>query len=433
MQMNPEPVKTRKAASAYLAVIFVIAAFLWGYSSGSNSAGDPENTPVGSGTSVEIVNGDARELDVVDFNQFWEMWDVIKERYVRQPVDERKMFYGAMAGAVASLEDPHSIFLDPQLNEEFTAELSGKFEGIGAEIGIKKTFLVIVSPLAGSPAEKAGLQPGDRVLAIDEVDTAGMTLDEAVSRIRGDKGTKVKLHILRGDEAKPRVFEIVRNTIRIESVKYQVVTTPKGKRIAIITVTNFNSDTAEKFIEASGKLKAAGVEGLILDLRGNPGGYLDAAISMLGEWAPGEVVVSERYADNSKEEHAAAGLGRLKDVKTLVLVNGGSASASEIVAGALQDLKRGTLLGTQTFGKGSVQDLVPLKDGASVKLTIAEWLTPAGRHIDQNGVTPDYNLERADDEYDNDIDSQLDAAKAWFDGVEPKVTPAATSTDEVFN
>lgn len=415
--------KARKAVAVYLTLVFVASAFLWGYQLGKGQ----RQTSVfesASGT-VEIINaGENRTATQLDFNEFWTVWQTIRERYVRQPIDEKAMFYGAMEGVVASLGDPHSVFLEPKAAEEFTKELSGKFEGIGAEIGIKKNQLLIIAPLPDSPAEKAGLLAGDEILAIDGQDASGLTLDAAVGRIRGDKGTVVKLHIGRKGKDKPLVFEIVRDTIAIRSVRLERTKSPKGKRLAILKVTHFNGDTVNRFLEAVGQAQSEETDGIILDLRNNPGGFLDAAVRMPGEWVPGEIVVSERYSDGSKEEHRSSGRGRLKDLPTVVLVNGGSASASEIVAGALQDYGKAKLIGTQTFGKGSVQDLIDLKYGASLKLTIAEWLTPKGNNINENGIAPDYVVERTEEDYENDRDPQLDAAKAFFDGVIPPI-PAA--------
>ncbi|HTK60566.1 MAG TPA: S41 family peptidase [Candidatus Baltobacteraceae bacterium] len=419
----PQNVRARKAVGVYLALVFVVASFLWGYRLGAH---ETAKKPTGSASgTVEFVNAEMdRSGGVIDFQMYWDLWQLIKDRYAKQPVDERKMFYGALEGMVASLGDPHSVFMEPVATQEFAQELSGKFEGIGAEIGEKKGSLVIIAPLPESPAEKAGLLAGDRIIGIDEVDTAGMTLDDAVSRIRGDKGTKVKLHVLRGDEQEPRVFEIVRDTIAVHSVKITYAASPKGKKLAVIKISHFNEDTVGLFLDAVTQASARGVQGVILDLRNNPGGYLDAAVHVLGEWIPGEIAVSERYSDGSKDDHVADGLGRLSALPTVVLVNGGSASASEIVSGALQDLDKAILIGEQTYGKGSVQDLIDLDDGSSVKLTIAEWLTPKGNNINTQGIAPDYVVERTEKDYEDDKDPQQDAAEAWFDGVIPPAPPS---------
>lgn len=409
-----------KAAAVYLVIVFVVSAFLWGYYLGTR--GRSGRLASASGT-YEIANaGEDRSGGTIDFNQFWDLWDVVRERHVN-PVDEKEMFYGAMAGMVASLGDPYSVFLDPPTTEEFTDELSGKFEGIGAEIGIKNDQLTIIAPLPDSPAERGGLLAGDHILAVDDMDTRFMTLDAAVGHIRGDKGTVVRLLVMRDGFEAPKEFPITRDTIRIVSVKSSVGSdcclSPDGKKLAVITITHYNGDTLERFEEAVSELQLQDIDGVILDLRNNPGGFLNSAIRILGEWLPGEVVVSEKFADDTREDSVASGHGRLADVPTVVLVNGGSASAAEITAGALQDYGKATVIGTQTFGKGSVQDLVSFDDGSSVKLTIAEWLTPSGRNINEDGIAPDYAVERSSEDFDDDLDPQLDAAKAFFDGVIP--------------
>jgi carboxyl-terminal processing protease len=418
----PEHGRARKAAGLYVAIVFVVASFLWGYRVGSQKHPRPFGSASGT---VEFVNADADQSGgTVDFKEYWDVWNLIKDRYAKQPVDEKKMFYGSLEGMVASLGDPHSIFMEPVATQEFAKELAGKFEGIGAEIGIKNDLLVIIAPLPDSPAEKAGLISGDRILGIDDLDTTGMTIDEAVSHIRGDKGTKVKLHILSKGEDEPRVVEIVRDTIVVQSVKVTYATSPKGKKLAVIEISHFNGDTTGLFLEAVTRAAAKGVDGIVLDLRDNPGGYLDSAVQILGEWVPGDIAVSERYSDGSVDEHRADGRGRLAGIPTVVLVNGGSASASEIVSGALQDHGKAVLIGEQTYGKGSVQDLVDLDDGSSVKITIAEWLTPKGNNINTQGIAPDYVVERTHQDYENDKDPQRDAAYAWFDGVIPPPPPA---------
>ena len=288
----PEHGRARRVVGVYLALVFVVASFLWGYRLGANGA---PSKPTGSASgTVEFVNDDM-DLSggVVDFELFWDTWRLIKDRYAKQPVDEKKMFYGALSGMVASLGDPHSVFLEPVASEEFAEELSGKFEGIGAEIGIKKGNLVVIAPLPDSPAEKAGLLAGDRIVGIDGVDTTGMAIDDAVSRIRGDKGTKVKLHVLReNDGGEPKVFEITRDTIAVQSAKISYAASPKGKKLAIIKVSHFNGDTFDRFLDGVTQAALRDTDGIVLDLRNNPGGYLDASVQILGEWIPGEIAVS---------------------------------------------------------------------------------------------------------------------------------------------
>lgn len=340
----------------------------------------------------------------VDFNEFWQTWNHIRTQYVKQPVSEVKLFYGAMSGMVAALEDPYSIFFEPVMAEKFNQELSGTFDGIGAEVGIKAEKVTIISPLPDSPAEKAGLRSGDVILAIDETDTTGMTIDAAVSKIRGPRGTKVKLNIGR-KSVKPFDVEIVRAPIVVKSVR-----TEFKDGIAIIKVTSFAEDTIRGFDKAVKEVLAKGSKGLVLDLRSNPGGYLDAGVALTGEWVKNSVVLIERSADGSEKTYNSNGSSRLSDMPTVILVNEGSASASEILAGALQDYGKAKLVGKKTFGKGSVQDYQQFSDGSSLKLTIAEWLTPEGRFIDKQGIVPDIEVDLTEEDYNAGRDPQMDKA-----------------------
>lgn len=355
-----------------------------------------------------VLNKGALPTDLshdVDFNEFWKTWNHIRTEYVKQPVSEVKLFYGAMAGMVAALDDPYSIFFEPVLAEKFNQELSGTFDGIGAEVGIKAEKVTIISPLPDSPAEKSGLRSGDIILAIDGIDTSGMTIDIAVSKIRGPRGTKVKLSIGRKGTKQPFDVEIMRAPIVIKSVR------PEFKDgIAIIKVTSFAEDTVRGFDKAVKETLAKGAKGVILDLRSNPGGYLDAGVALTGEWVKNSVVLIERSADGTEKTYNSDGNSRFADMPTVILVNEGSASASEILAGALQDYGKAKLVGKKTFGKGSVQDYQQFSDGSSLKLTIAEWLTPKGRFIDKQGIVPDVEVELTEEDYNAGKDPQMDKA-----------------------
>lgn len=340
----------------------------------------------------------------VSFKLFWEAWDALHENYVDQPLNETQMLYGAIAGMTAAVGDPHTAYFDPRATELFNSELEGSFEGIGAEIAIKKEQLVVVSPLDGSPALKAGLKAGDQILAIDGEDTYGMTLDYAVSKIRGPKGTAVKLTIGRATEKnKPREVEITRDEIKVKSVSYEM----KGD-IGYIKISFFHDDTKKLLDKAIDEILKQKARGVILDLRGDPGGYLEAAIDVASEWIKDGVVVYEKFGDGSLHANAARGRARLAGMQTVVLVNEGSASASEIVAGALKDLELATIVGVKTFGKGSVQTIFPFSDGSSMKVTIAKWLTPNKNTIDKEGIHPDIEVTMSDEDYQNDRDPQLD-------------------------
>ncbi len=342
----------------------------------------------------------------VDFDLFWETWDTIRKNYVHQPVSETEMLYGAMAGSVASLGDPHSIFFDPDTTKKFTDELQGTFDGIGTEIAVKNDNLTIIAPLPGSPAEKAGLRAGDQILSIDAEDTAGMSLDYAVNKIRGQKGTDVVLTVNREGWDKAKEIKLTRDTIKIQSVKWKML----ENNLAYINLRYFNEDTSSEFNKAVVETIAKNPKGIIFDLRNNPGGYLDTAIDVASEWVDKGVVVYEKSADGNLKANEANGQARFKDFPTVVLINGGSASGSEIVAGALKDYKLATLIGEKSFGKGSVQTLFPLEDGSSIKLTIALWLTPNENTIDGEGIEPDVEVKLTDEDFNADKDPQLDRA-----------------------
>jgi len=348
-------------------------------------------------------------LKDVNFADFWKVWKTVKERHVSHTATDVEMFYGSISGMVGALKDPYSIFLDPELAKKFADELSGTFEGIGAEIGVKKNQLTVIAPLPDTPAEKAGLKAGDKILGIDGVDTTGMFVDDAVSRIRGPKGTEVKLMIMREGWPDPKEITIVRNTIIVESVKWKMVSVDK-KRVAVVTVSRFNEDTAAGFNQAVRSVLLESPDGLILDLRNNPGGFLETAVKMAGEWVLRDVIVKEKMSDGTSRNYDSDGNARLTDLRTVVLVNGGSASASEIVAGALQDYGKATLVGEPTYGKGSVQDYTEYDDGSALKLTVALWYTPKDRSIDKDGIAPDEVIKMTPEDFDADKDPQMDKA-----------------------
>ncbi len=402
--------------------------------------------PVSTSTITGVGSAMPRDIATdVDFKQFWDLWRQLKERYYKQPLDEKKMMYGAMQGLVASLEDPYTVFFEPKIATEFSQSLQGKFEGIGAEIGIKEDQLQVIAPLPESPAERAGIRTGDLILKINETETTGMPVEKAVSLIRGNKGTKVKLTIGRyktekdakGKEQKvPEMQEITvtRDVIVVKSVrvKYQ-------DNVAVIEISNFNQDTATGFTKVVDEVLAKkDIKGIILDLRNDPGGYLDRSISVASEWIGENVVVAERRQGQIVDEYRGVRKARLNTVPTVVLVNEGSASASEIVAGALQDYGVAKIVGMKTFGKGSVQDYSEFNDKSAVKITIAEWLTPKGRSINKTGIEPDIVVDRTAEDYHADRDPQLDKAIELLTGKKAPTpapqakaeskTPAATST-----
>jgi len=340
-----------------------------------------------------------------DVSLFKKVWDTIKEDYVAQPISDEDLFYGSLEGLVKGLKDPYSIFLKPELAKRFLDDVSGSFEGVGIEIGIKENRLTIIAPLDYTPAFRAGLRSGDKIYEIDGKDTLGMGLDEVVHLIRGEKGTEVILTILRKPERNTKDVIIVRDIIDIKSVSWGL----KGEdeKIAYIKITHFSDDTWSDFQSIAQVALASNPDGLILDLRNNPGGYMDTAVNIAGYWLGKNIVVVARDADDKEREYKSSGPQYFDNLPTIVLVNKGSASASEILAGAMQDYQKATVLGGQTFGKGSVQELKNLADGSALKLTIANWYTPLGRSFNEGGITPDIEVERTEEDYTEDRDPQL--------------------------
>jgi carboxyl-terminal processing protease len=345
----------------------------------------------------------------VNFDLFLQVWDMIKAKYVDQPVSETKLFYGALRGLVDGLDDPYSVFMEPTISEEFNESLNGRFEGIGAEIAIKRNVLTVVAPLSGSPAEKAGIKPKDSILKIDDVSTEGMNANEAVSRIKGEKGTTVVLLILHNGDIEPVEISVIRDTIHVVSVRWEM----KDGNIAYINMTNFNADTTSLFTGIVKEVVAANPSGIIFDLRNNSGGYLQTSIDVASAWIENNIVVRER-SNNSYKEYKSNGNPAFAGIPTVVLINGGSASASEIVAGALQDYGLAHLIGEQSFGKGSVQVLEELSDGSSIKYTIAKWYTPKDRTIDIEGIKPDEEIELTSEDFSEDRDPQMDKALEYL-------------------
>ncbi|MEK7098059.1 MAG: S41 family peptidase [Patescibacteria group bacterium] len=407
-QKNP---MFKKVFIVILALIMVLASFGLGmYLPGKSEAVKElaKNEAVYAGKILGKYNtSDNVLIQDVDFALFWEVWDTLKKEYVdKDKLNEKEMFYGAIKGMVAAAGDPYTIFMDPKIAQEFANDLAGTFEGIGAEIGMRKDVLTIVAPLADSPAEKAGLKAGDKILAIDGENTAGITVEEAVSKIRGRRDTNVILTLFREGMDKPTDFTITRKQIIVKSIK----TEKRDDDIYVIKINSFNDDTYDLFTRAVAEVIKDRPKGVILDLRNNPGGYLDTAVEIASSWIEDGVVVTEKFGDDKKNEFMAQGKALLKDYKTVVLVNQGSASASEILAGALKDYGKAVIIGEKTFGKGSVQTLADLEDGSVIKITIAKWLTPAGNNINEQGIEPDVTVELSLDDYNGNKDPQMDKA-----------------------
>lgn len=355
-----------------------------------------------------LYNKETLKPDDVDFGPFWKAWSLLEEKYVDgSKIDPQKLVYGAIAGMTEAIGDPYTVFFPPKENELFESEIKGRFEGIGAEIGMRDNILTIISPLKGSPAAAAGLLAGDKILKIDDKTTNDIPVDEAVTFIRGEKGTQVALTVLRKDEEEPRVIKITRDVIRLPIIEMDRV----DGDIFIIKLYNFSENAPLEFRRALSEFARSGSTRLILDLRNNPGGYLEGAID-IASWffESGTVVAREQFGDGQEIVYRSKGYNALLNTKVVVLVNEGSASASEILAGALRDQRNIKLIGIKTFGKGSVQELTPLTDKTSLKVTIARWLTPSGTSLSENGLDPDYKVELKREDIEQEKDPQLDKA-----------------------
>jgi carboxyl-terminal processing protease len=318
--------------------------------------------------------------------------------------------YGAVQGLVSATGDPYTTFFNPNDAKAFTDQLRGSFEGIGAEVGVQNEQIVIIAPLDDTPASRAGLLAGDAILGINGESTQGLTVDQAVSKIRGPAGTTVKLTILHKGKSTAQEISITRAKIVVKSVKLDTKD-DNGKKIAVIKISEFGDDTKGLLDHVIDTVVSGNYAGVILDLRNNPGGYLETAVSTISDWIdPSEIAVKEIGNGTPEKDYSTAGVPRLKGTKTIILINGGSASASEIVAGALQDYKAATLVGEKTFGKGSVQELQDLSGGSEIKITIAKWYTPKGRGIHKIGLQPDIKVELTADDAKNNKDPQMDKA-----------------------
>lgn len=402
---GPNQVSKKSALKSYGVVLLIVLSFFggafWAQGRQFQSAGSAAQPNVlHKGLVGNVDNPD------VDFQIFWDTWDDIKQSYVNQPVSDIDLFYGAMRGLVSSVGDPHSSYFDPATAKSFNDALSGSFAGIGVEVGIKNQQLVVISPLEGTPGAKAGLKPGDSIVAINDLDTSNMTLDTAVNLIRGEAGTVVHLTIVPKDSNQAKVVDIERAVINHIGFRWELL----NGHIAHIKLSSFDQDSENQLNEFIRQMPEKNVDQIILDLRGNPGGLLDMAIEVASEWVEDGVVVKEQDNSQTVREHHARGRARLANIPTVVLINEGSASASEIVAGALKDYNIAPLIGETTFGKGSVQKYEVLEDGSGYKLTIAKWFTPNNNAIDGVGVVPDMEVDRTQDDFDQDRDPQLDAA-----------------------
>lgn len=384
---------------------------------------------------VTAITGKASEKPTsVDFSLFWDVWDLLGQTYIdKKALDPVKMVNGAISGMVAALNDPYTVYLPPEQNKASKDELGGKFEGIGAQLGVKDKKIIVVAPLPDSPAEKAGLKAGDWIVKIDNADSAGWTLPEAVFKIRGPKGSKVNLTVLQKESSKTAELSVVRDEIKVASVEWEV---KKSKcknqnekceieiinaecsdcnKVVYLKLGRFGDTTSDEWNKAVDEIEQAikasnsqATAGLILDLRNNPGGYLSGSVFIASEFISDGVVVMQEHSSGQKQSFSVDRKGRLLKIPMVILINKGSASAAEIVAGALKSHKRAKVVGETSFGKGSIQEAKDLKEGAGIHITTAKWLLPDGEWINEKGIVPD--IEVVNDENNPDSDLQLEKA-----------------------
>ncbi len=404
----------QKYVQGFGAVVVLVAVFGLGLYTG---VAERISNTVSAQSTTYITSGKAPSG--IDESQLWRVWSLLDQQYVPSHSSStiptaKERLYGAIEGLAASYGDPYTVFMPPADAQIFQDDIKGEFGGVGMELGTKEGKVVVVSPLKDSPAEKAGMRSGDRVLAVDGKSTEGMAVDGAVKIIRGKKGTTVKLTIGRAGETKPIEVSIVRDTISIPIIKSYH--TQDG--IFVIELYSFSANSVDLFRQALRDFFISGDTKLILDLRGNPGGYLEAAVEMASFYLPvGETIVSEDFKGKREAVvHRSLGYNvfQNKKLSMAILVDQGSASASEILAGALQQHNVAKLIGTRTFGKGSVQQLIDVGDGAQLKVTIARWLTPNGKSISDGGLTPDIQKERTIEDVKAGKDPQKDAAVLWL-------------------
>lgn len=394
----------RKAILFFLTIIFISTIFIVGFFVGQINA-DPK-------IIFGVQNPELGQPIGTDFSLFWQAWAAIENKFVnREEIDFQKMIYGAISGMVESLGDPYTVFFPPQESKKFFEDVSGSFEGVGMEIDIKKGQLTVISPLEESPAQRAGLRAGDKIIKINSTSTDDLTLDEAVKLIRGPKGTEVSLTISRDEWEDSREIKIIRDVIQVPSLKLEFKDID-GQKIAYLKLYQFSEKAGGDFRKAVVEILNSQSEKIILDLRNNPGGYLEVAQDIAGWFLErGQTVTIEDFGGKKENNiYKAEGSGSLQGFPIIVLINEGSASASEILAGALRDNRNVILVGQKSFGKGSVQEVETLKEGSSLKVTVAKWLTPKGNFITDIGLEPDFKIEITEDDLKNEKDPQLEKA-----------------------
>jgi len=395
--------KTRRIATVIIVVILFFLTFTIGV-----YVGDYNRPAIDK--VLGISNKETQVTTIADFSPFWKVWNAMNEKYpdASKTTDQNRV-YGAISGLVSSLNDPYSVFFGPDETKAFEEEIAGNFDGIGMEVGIKDQILTVIAPLKDTPAYRANIKSGDKILKINDKTTTDLSIEEAIKLMRGPKGTSVALTIYREGLKQPKEIVVVRDTINIPTLD----TEKRADGIFVIKLYSFSANSANLFRNAIKQFVDSGSDKLLLDLRGNPGGYLEAAVDM-GSWflKGGKTIVTEDYGNNKTPEiYRSKGYDIFNDkLKFVILIDGGSASASEILAGAMQDNGLAKLVGMQSFGKGSVQEVVNITGDTILKITVAKWLTPNGTSISEKGLTPDYPIEITQKDLDSKKDPQMDKA-----------------------
>ena len=376
----PEPPKNKKKSLKHLSFLAlgiflgIIITFLYLIQQGMVPCGSQATSP-----------------DDLDMSTFWQTWEYLEEYYIgAHDLNRQEMIYGAISGMVESLGDPHTAFFNPNDSSIFREDLSGEIEGVGMEIGLRDNVITVIAPLENTPAQKAGLLPGDQIITIDGVATQEMGIEEAVRLIRGPKDSEVILGISRKDIFEEKIFDLTRAIIQIPSVTWEIM----DDNIAYLQIHHFHEGLTRSFQATAAEILKSPAKGIVLDLRNNPGGYLDVAIDIAGWFLPKDNLVAiEEFSSGRQEEFKAQGNSKMLHYPMVILMNQGSASGSEILAGSLRDNREIRIVGENSFGKGSVQQVFNLDDNSLVKITIAKWLTPSGHSIEEAGLEPDITIE----------------------------------------
>jgi carboxyl-terminal processing protease len=395
--------KFSKTKHITITVLFIFLFFAFGIYVGGSNYREMDKILGVSGKETAV---DSK----ADFSPFWKVWNTIDEKYPSaENISDQERIYGAISGLMGSLNDPYSVYFNPEETKSFEEEIAGNFEGIGMEVGMKDKSLTVVAPLKDTPAYRASIKSGDKILKIDDKVTTGLSVEEAVKLIRGPKGTTVTLTIFREGLNQPKEIKIVRDVINIPTLDTEM----RKDGIFVVKLYSFSANSSNLFRDAMKQFVNSGSNKLILDLRGNPGGYLEASVDMASWFLKGgKIVVKEDYGDNRAPEiFRSKGYDIFNDkLNFVILIDGGSASASEILAGAMQDHGRAKLVGNKSFGKGSVQEVIDVTPDTILKITVAKWLTPNGNSISDKGLTPDYPVEITEKDLENKIDPQMNKA-----------------------